>query len=240
MGIILIQVLSGMIMLTLTRTSFSDATPLDISGYTIYQEDYGGGYEYYYTFQGGTTISPEGYVIIARDATKQEFEFFWVITLASNVVFINSGNSFPILNGDEFYELRDASDVRIDGPTISMDTNAGESVQRSNTTGDAGDPTNWDVFSDSLATPGNISSPTGLGGLVISEFSDASGTGNWKYEFVELYYDVKASTPVGGISTPVNKLELLAPYIGLTILLAVVVTTVVCVKKRKRKTEIDS
>jgi len=43
------------------------------------------------------------------------------------------------------------------------------------------------------------------------------------------------STPVGGIYIPVNKLELLAPYIGLTILLAVAVVTVVYVKKRKRE-----
>jgi len=42
------------------------------------------------------------------------------------------------------------------------------------------------------------------------------------------------STPVGGIYIPINKLELLAPYIGLTTLLAVAVVTVVYVKKRKR------
>jgi len=45
-------------------------------------------------------------------------------------------------------------------------------------------------------------------------------------------------TPVGGISIHVNKLSLLAPYIGLTILLAVAVITVAYVKKRKRHTEI--
>lgn len=43
-----------------------------------------------------------------------------------------------------------------------------------------------------------------------------------------------SSPPVGGIYVPVNKLELLAPYIGLTILLAVAVMAVVHVKKRKR------
>ena len=42
------------------------------------------------------------------------------------------------------------------------------------------------------------------------------------------------SEPVGGIWIPVNKLELLAPYIGLTILLAVAVMTVGYIKKRKR------
>ncbi|MDH5389907.1 MAG: hypothetical protein OEX10_01980 [Candidatus Bathyarchaeota archaeon] len=46
--------------------------------------------------------------------------------------------------------------------------------------------------------------------------------------------------PVGSISLPVNKLELLAPYIALTILLAVAAVTVVYVKKRKRHTEIRS
>ena len=45
------------------------------------------------------------------------------------------------------------------------------------------------------------------------------------------------SVPVGGIYIPVNKLELLTPYIGLTILLAVAVVAVVYVRKRKRDTE---
>jgi len=42
-------------------------------------------------------------------------------------------------------------------------------------------------------------------------------------------------SPVGGISIPVNKLELLAPYIGLTTLLTLAVVTVSYVKKRKRE-----
>jgi len=48
------------------------------------------------------------------------------------------------------------------------------------------------------------------------------------------------TAPVGGVCIPVNKLELLAPYIGLTILLAVAVITAVYVKKRKRNTGIIS
>ena len=44
--------------------------------------------------------------------------------------------------------------------------------------------------------------------------------------------------PVDGLWIPVNKLELLAPYIGLTILLAVAVVTVGYVKKRKNKVNI--
>jgi parallel beta-helix repeat protein len=45
-----------------------------------------------------------------------------------------------------------------------------------------------------------------------------------------------AQYPVGGIYLPVNKLELLAPYIELTILLAVAAVTAGYVKKRKRNT----
>ena len=43
------------------------------------------------------------------------------------------------------------------------------------------------------------------------------------------------STPVGGIYIPVDKLELLAPYIRLTILLALAVVTVVFLKRKKEK-----
>jgi len=45
---------------------------------------------------------------------------------------------------------------------------------------------------------------------------------------------------IGGIHGSLDELELLAPYIGLTILLAVAVVTVVYVKKRKKHTEINS
>jgi len=48
------------------------------------------------------------------------------------------------------------------------------------------------------------------------------------------------SAPVGGISIPVNKLSLLAPYIASTTLLAVAAVAVIYVKKRKRQTEINS
>ena len=53
-----------------------------------------------------------------------------------------------------------------------------------------------------------------------------------------------APKPVGGKATPINlpisKLELLTPYIGLTMLLVASVVTIVFVKKRKRRTEIIS
>jgi len=62
------------------------------------------------------------------------------------------------------------------------------------------------------------------------------------YDFYPLTNPWTPSQPtsVGGIYIPVNKLELLASYIGLTILSAVAVVTVAYVKKRKRDTEINS
>ena len=63
------------------------------------------------------------------------------------------------------------------------------------------------------------------------------------FEFTLSTHSIKIQfgpTPVGGISIPVNKLELLAPYIGLTILLAVAFATAVYVRKRKRHTKIIS
>jgi parallel beta-helix repeat protein len=59
-------------------------------------------------------------------------------------------------------------------------------------------------------------------------------------DYYPLMYPWGTSPPVGGIYIPVNKLELLAPYIGLTILLTVAVLTVVYIGKRKRHTEINS
>ena len=46
---------------------------------------------------------------------------------------------------------------------------------------------------------------------------------------------IKFEHTVGGIFIPVNKPALLAPYIGLTILLAVAAAAVVYVKKRKKQ-----
>lgn len=70
----------------------------------------------------------------------------------------------------------------------------------------------------------------------------------WKVRYTEenttgtkdFLITIKKNPPVGGIYIPVNKLELLAPYIGLTTLLAVAVISVGYVKKRKRDTKINS
>jgi len=81
---------------------------------------------------------------------------------------------------------------------------------------------------------GTVKVTSSVSGNVIISDPSAIEVGN------EAIMVEQASEPVGGIYIPVNKLRLLAPYIGLTMLLAVVVTTVVYVKKKRGDTEINS
>ncbi|MCI0719386.1 MAG: Ig-like domain-containing protein [Acidobacteria bacterium] len=142
-------------------------------------------------FSAGTVIPDNGYIIVARDATKAQFEAFWLggAPLPSNVVYINSGGAMPVINGDEHYTLYNAAGVKVDGKTITMGASASDSVQRKDPCLAAGKRTSWNVVPASSATPGS-GAGAGCGkGVVINEFSDALGTGNFIYEFVELHND---------------------------------------------------
>ena len=92
-----------------------------------------------------------------------------------------------------------------------------------NNTWDNGYPSGGNYWSDHVCTgnPSDGSQP-----YII----DANNTDHYPFQDSNGWLH-----PVGGIYIPVNKLELLAPYIGLTILLAVAVISVVYVKKRKRQ-----
>jgi len=127
-------------------------------------------------------------VIIARNCTRSQFENFWGVQLPDEVVFLNGGNSFPVINGSENYTLVNAAGDTVDGPTISM--SSGHSIQRISPLDPAGSPSSWDVVPDNLATPGSGANPANSHKVVINEASDASGSGNYIYEFVELFYDV--------------------------------------------------
>jgi hypothetical protein len=163
----------------------SGETPLDISEYVIYQASS----SISYTIPEGIIVNPGDYIIISRDSTKEDFENYWGVSLASDVVFLTSNDNFPVINGDETYELRDKTDTIVDGPTgqplITYHT-----IERIKTYDNPLLLENWKINPDSFATPGSGADGNGLAGLVINEYSDASGTGNWKYEFIELYYDM--------------------------------------------------
>jgi hypothetical protein len=158
----------------------------DISGWTITQANAA----ITYTVPAGTVIAANGYVVIGRQATKAQFQTFWGVTLASNVVYLTtSTGSFPQINGSENYTLRNASGTLVDGATISMSAAAGQDLRRNDPCLAAGTASSWTVGATTLANPGS-GAGAGCGkGVVINEFSDADGAGNFIFEFIELHND---------------------------------------------------
>ena len=142
-----------------------------------------------YYLPAGTMISTGGYVVIGRNATKAQFESFWGVALGANVTYINAADAMPQMNGSETYTLYNTGSTKLDGATVAMAGAGGESLRRTNACGNANKASSWSRGSATLATPGS-GAPAACGkGLYISEFSDALGTGNFIYEFVELHKD---------------------------------------------------
>ena len=157
----------------------------DISGWRITQANS----TYNFTLPAGTVIPDNGYVVIGRNATKAAFETFWNVTLASNVVYVNGSDGMPVINGDETFTLYNASGSRIDGRTPGMGSSGGQSFRRKDPCLSSTKLSSWNVGADTLATPGSGAATGCAKGVVINEFSDASGTGNFVYEFIELHND---------------------------------------------------
>lgn len=164
--------------------SFNNDDAIDLTGYQLVQANA----TLTYTIPSGTLIPSHGYTIIARNATKAQFETFWGVTLASNVTYVNTADGMPQINGSETYTLKNASGTTIDGPTVAMDTSAGKSLQRANC-GSVGNAGTWTKVASTSGNPGTGGLNGCAKGIFINEFSDALGTGNYIYEFVELYND---------------------------------------------------
>jgi hypothetical protein len=162
-------------------------TSVDVSGWKLSQLNA----TFNYTIPAGTVIPANGYLIVGRNAAKSAFETFWRggTPLPSNVVYLNSGDLMPVINGSETYDLFNAAGTKIDGRTIAMGTSAGSSVQRKDPCLAPSTAASWNVVSASSATPGTGAGAGCAKGVVINEFSDALGTGNFIYEFVELHND---------------------------------------------------
>jgi hypothetical protein len=144
-----------------------------------------------YTIPTGTVIPDNGYLIVGRNATKSAFEAFWRggTPLPSNVLYLNSADTMPVINGSETYDLYNAAGTRIDGRTVAMGSSAGSTFQRKDPCLSANLSSSWTTSSASNATPGSGAAAGCAKGVVINEFSDALGTGNFVYEFVELHND---------------------------------------------------
>jgi Bacterial Ig domain len=157
----------------------------DISGWTVTQANA----TVVYTIPAGTVIPANGYVVIGRDATKAAFQTFWGVNLGSNVVYLTTAGAFPQINGSENYTLKNANGTVIDGPTISEASGANQDLQRKDPCTAANIASNWTVSVTTAATPGSGAGAGCAKGVVINEFSDAAGSGNFIYEFVELHND---------------------------------------------------
>ena len=133
-------------------------------------------------------VSRGGSVVIARDATKGEFEAFWGVSLSAETVFINSQDSCPRINGDESYILRDSASTTVDGPTPVIGEH--ENFQRVKASLPAGDVASWTIASDSVANASPGQTPNDSPDAVyLSELSDADGSGNFVFEFIEIGVD---------------------------------------------------
>jgi hypothetical protein len=159
-------------------------TATNIGGWTITQANAA----ITWTIPAGTTIPANGYVIIGRQATQAAFQTFWGVTLAANVVYLNAAGAMPQINGSENYTLKNGATV-IDGPTISTSSSAGQSLRRNDPCLAAGTASSGTVGASTTANPGSGAAAGCARGVVINEFSDATGTNNFVYEFIELHND---------------------------------------------------
>lgn len=160
-------------------------TGIDMSNYSITQANA----TLDYVIPAGTVIPSKGYVIVARNATKAAFESFWGVTLGANVVYINSGDAMPQINGDENYTIYNAGGTKVDGRTINQPAAGGESIRRINGCGSSTKASSWVRAASTTGNPGSGAPAPCNKGIYISEFTDALGTGNFVYEFIELFND---------------------------------------------------
>ncbi len=171
------------------------AQDLDISGWTIEQANSAS----VYTIPAGTVIQPGGYLVLGRFADQASFEAFHNVVLGSNVIYLTNASeapAVPMINGDETFTLKNSVGAVIDGPTPAFNT-AQISHQRNDP-----EAAPWTLDTDTPSPGSGVEAQDAVfSGLVISEASDGDGSGNYIYEFVELYYDVDAGT--GGNLPPV-------------------------------------
>lgn len=148
---------------------------VDLSGWTLTQTNS----SREFTLPEGTVVPAGGLVVIGRDATRAQFENYWG-TLDADVLYLNAQDTFPAINGGETFTLHDAADAVVDGPTPAMED--GHAVRRADVTSDG----MWTMAGEADADPGVGHEDPALAGVFLTEASDATGAGNFVYEYVEL------------------------------------------------------
>jgi hypothetical protein len=176
----------------------------DLSGWTLKQ--YGSAQTF--VIPQGTSIPSGGYLVVGRNATPAEFLAYYP-SMPAGTVYLNSNANgsctagcFPLINGDEYFELYDPLGVKTDGPTIGMAATH-SAYQRAAPGDPAGSAASWNVVAEALANPGlGAGAPSGAG-VRINEMSDAP---DYNQEFVELYNDAGSAPPDTVPPAPVTDL----------------------------------
>ena len=158
--------------------------PLDLSGWVLVNTEDQPPTQTY-TFPAGTTLRRGEVLLVVRDASRAEVEAEWGRSLASSVVVLRAGartRGAPIINGGERWALRDATGTTVDGPTAAG--LAGFVYQRTAAT--PGVATSWSERPELASTPGVADGPALAPGVWITEWADASGSGRFVFEYIEL------------------------------------------------------
>ncbi len=170
-------------------TTGEPVASIDLSGWELVQT----ASDRTLVFPPGTVLNAGEHLVIGRDASFGDFAAFWG-ALPETTVYLNGAgvtmDQFPLINGEETYELRDANGNTVDGPTAPMVL--GGNRQRLDPVMAAGNGGAWidsgNPNADANPGGGQVDDPA-FSGVYVSEVSDVAGNGAYVYEFVELYFD---------------------------------------------------
>jgi hypothetical protein len=170
---------------TFPATTAAAPASIDLSGWRLVNDNP----DFVFTFPPGTEIAAGGTLVVGRANDRAGFEAAWG-PLDPEVAYLDSGDELIVNATGRPYTLLDGRGEPVDGPTVKIARNA--SKARRDACLDAGIDTAWTSRSDAEADPGR-GAPTACGaGVVITEMSDA---GDFRNEFVEIYFDAGAATP---------------------------------------------
>jgi cytochrome c peroxidase len=169
---------------TLGRQENKDAAKVDLSNFLIEQT----GALIDVTIPAGTLVPHGGFVVIARNATKAQFEAFYGKTLDTNVSFFTGNNTFPIIDGSETFALFDLQNVFIDGRSLAEPVGGQRTLSRTNCGTSAPLAASWTtaVTSTAVATPGKGPLSTGQDRICVTEVADST---NSNFEYIEIFVE---------------------------------------------------
>jgi hypothetical protein len=169
---------------SLGRQEYKDAKPVDLSGFIL--EQTGALIDVF--FPAGTLVQHGNFVIVARNATRAQFEAFYGKTLDANTLFFTGGNGFPVIDGGETFAVFDFQGVFIDGRSIVEPTGGQRTFSRANCGVAAALATSWTtaVTSTAGASPGKGPLNTGQSRICVTEVADSTST---NFEYIEIFVE---------------------------------------------------